>query len=106
MTDNYKVITIKNCQFLIKTIINVIFCNCINIKLSYSYSSPTHKVEGYEPDNVKKFDDIEFIQIRYTDIMGRFLARYFQTDNEADLDDFLDVELEWMAHLLRDLQIS
>src|SRR5919199_108322 len=88
MTDNYKAIAIKNCQFLIKIIINIIFCNCISIKLFYSYSSSSSKVEEYEPDNVKKFDDIEFIQIRYTDIMGRFLARYFQIDDETDLEDF------------------
>jgi hypothetical protein len=88
MFDKYKVIAIKYCQFLIKAIINIIFCNHINIKLSYSYNSATHKVEINGPDSVKKFDDIEFIQIRYTDIMGRFLARYFQIDDEADLDDF------------------
>ena len=94
MVDKYKVVTTKYCQFLIKAIINIIFYNNINIKLSYSYNSTTHKVEEYEPDSVKKFDDMEFIQIRYTDIMGRFLARYFQIDGETDLEDFLGVELE------------
>ncbi|MFL6341280.1 MAG: type I glutamate--ammonia ligase [Nitrososphaeraceae archaeon] len=54
--------------------------------MSYRHSSSTHKVE-HEGDNLK-FDDTGFIQIRYTDLLGRFLARYFQTDNEEDLDDF------------------
>ncbi len=88
MINKYKVIVTLYCQSLIKAIINIIFYNHINIKLSYSYNSATPKVEEYGPDSVKKFDDIEFIQIRYTDIMGRFLARYFQIDDETDLEDF------------------
>jgi glutamine synthetase len=54
--------------------------------LSYRHNSSAHKVE-YETNNVK-LDGIDFVQIRYTDILGRFLARYFQTDSEVDLDDF------------------
>ncbi len=54
--------------------------------MSYRHNSYTHKVE-YETNNVN-LDEIDFIQIRYTDILGRFLARYIQTDDEVDLDDF------------------
>ena len=54
--------------------------------MSYKHNSSTHKVE-YGINNVK-LNDIDFIQIRYTDILGRFLARYYQTDDEVDLDVF------------------
>ena len=54
--------------------------------MSYRHNSSAHKVE-YETNNVK-LGGIDFVQIRYTDILGRFLARYFQTDSEVDLDDF------------------
>ena len=54
--------------------------------MSCKHNSSTHKLE-YGINNVK-IDDIDFIQIRYTDILGRFLARYYHTDEEVDLDVF------------------
>ena len=33
-------------------------------------------------------NNIEFIQIRYTDVIGKFLAKYFQTDKSHIYDLF------------------
>jgi glutamine synthetase len=35
-----------------------------------------------------KVDDIDFIQVRYTDVLGRFLAKYILGDNEEMYDFF------------------
>jgi glutamine synthetase len=56
------------------------------MKLSDRHSSSSPHKGEHDADSVKP-DDTGFIQIRYTDVLGRFLARYFQTDNEEDLDD-------------------
>ena len=38
---------------------------------------------GYTSDfNNIKWDSIEFLQIRYTDVPGKFLASYLLNDNE------------------------
>ena len=33
-------------------------------------------------ENGKNMQDVEFLQFRYTDILGRFLAKYAMTDND------------------------
>lgn len=48
-------------------------------------NSSTHFKNEFNEYNDKEDDDnnnnhIEFIQIRYTDVIGKFLAKYFQTD--------------------------
>jgi len=35
-------------------------------------------IDGIDEDS----NNIEFIQIRYTDVIGKFLAKYFQTDKD------------------------
>ena len=61
----------------------------IKIRLPYRYT--LHKMK-YDTDNVN-VDHTGFVQIRYTDMLGRFPYRYFQTDDKDDLDDLLDAEL-------------
>lgn len=57
----------------------------INIRLSFRNNSSLEIEQGI--DNVK-LDDVEFIQVRYTDVPGRFLAKYYLSDKEG-LYDFL-----------------
>ena len=57
----------------------------INIRLSFRNNSSLEIEQGI--DSVK-LDDVEFIQIRYTDVPGRFLAKYYLSDKEG-LYDFL-----------------
>jgi glutamine synthetase len=57
----------------------------INIRLSFRNNSSLEIGQGI--DNVK-LDDVEFIQVRYTDVPGRFLAKYFLSDRESLYDFF------------------
>ena len=47
-------------------------------------SNPDFKNEfnGYTDEIDEDSNNIEFIQIRYTDVIGKFLAKYFQTDKD------------------------
>ena len=52
--------------------------------MNINKNSSTHFKNEFNKYNDKEDDDnnnnIEFIQIRYTDVIGKFLAKYFQTD--------------------------
>ena len=39
-----------------------------------------NEINEYNDDLDDNSNNIEFIQIRYTDVIGKFLAKYFQTD--------------------------
>jgi glutamine synthetase len=39
-----------------------------------------NEINGYNDDLDDNSNNIEFIQIRYTDVIGKFLAKYFQTE--------------------------
>jgi glutamine synthetase len=59
---------------------------------NYNYSSTLASKHGFNNNNNNhmKLDDIEFLQIRYTDIPGKFLARYLLKDNDQLEDLFRD----------------
>ena len=46
--------------------------------------------------NHMKLDDIGFLQIRYTDVPGKFLARYLLKDNDGMENVFRDDWTRWI----------
>ena len=62
---------------------------------NYSSTSLSSK-HGFSNNHVK-WDDIEFLQIRYTDVPGKFLASYLLKDDNDIEDLFRDgIGLEWI----------
>lgn len=47
-----------------------------------SYDSIMESSFNSAENNNINMQDVEFLQLRYTDILGRFLAKYAMTDND------------------------
>src|SRR5688572_10289285 len=47
-----------------------------------------NEINGYNDDLDDNSNNIEFIQIRYTDVIGKFLAKYFQTEKSQMYEIF------------------
>ena len=52
---------------------------------------PEEKEQGI--DGIKMIIDTGYIQLRYTDVLGKFLAKYV-FENKETFDSFLNVVLE------------